>query len=69
MKNAIEKLTSSNVDELGFAELFFFQPQKILFIKDNQIEFQYLAMVDDEIDTDFKAICDIVWTPQSTQQK
>ena len=60
VKNAIEKLTSSNVDELGFAELFFFQPQKILFIKDNQIEFQYLAMVDDEIDTDFKAICNIV---------
>ena len=66
VKNDAENLTSSNVDELGFAELFFFQPQKILFIKNNQIEFQYLAMVDDEIDTDFKAICNIVLTPQST---
>ena len=45
---------------------FSFTPQKILFIKDNQIEFQYLAMVDDEIETDFKAICNIALTPQST---
>ena len=66
VKNDSEKLTSTNVDQLGFAELFFFQPQKILFIKNNQIEFQYLAMVDDEIDTDFKAICNIELTPQST---
>ena len=66
VKNDSEKLTSTNVDELGFAELFFFQPQKILFIKNNQIEFQYLTMVEDEIDTDFKAICDFVLKPQST---
>ena len=33
VKNATENLTSSNVDDLGFSELFFFQPQKILFIK------------------------------------
>ena len=66
VKNDSEKLTSTNVDQLGFAELFFFQPQKILFIKNNQIEFQYLTMVEDEIDTDFKAICDFVLKPQST---
>jgi len=66
VKNDSEKLTSTNVDELGFAELFFFQPQKILFIKNNQIEFHYLTMVEDEIDTDFKAICDFVLKPQST---
>ena len=66
VKNDSEKLTSTNVDQLGFAELFFFQPQKILFIKNNQIEFQYLTMVEDEIDTDFKAICNLVLKPQST---
>jgi para-aminobenzoate synthetase component 1 len=64
VKNATENLTSSNVDDLGFSELFFFQPQKILFIKNNQIEFQYLAMVEDEIDTDYKAICNIVLKQQ-----
>lgn len=57
VKNATENLTSTNSDGLGFAELFFFQPQKILFIKNDSIEFQYLTMVDDEIDTDFEAIC------------
>lgn len=57
VKNATENLTSTNSDGLGFAELFFFQPQKILFVKNNSIEFQYLTMVDDEIDTDFEAIC------------
>ena len=66
VKNASENLTSTNVDDLGFAELFFFQPQKILFIKDNRVEFLYLSMVEDEIDTDFKAICDIVLKPQNT---
>ena len=65
-KNASENLTSTNVDDLGFAELFFFQPQKILFIKDNRVEFRYLSMVEDEIDTDFKAICDIVLKPKKT---
>jgi para-aminobenzoate synthetase component 1 len=57
VKNATENLTSTNSDGLGFSELFFFQPQKILFVKNNSIEFQYLTMVDDEIDTDFEAIC------------
>ena len=33
VKNATENLTSTNSDGLGFAELFFFQPQKILFVK------------------------------------
>jgi para-aminobenzoate synthetase component 1 len=66
VKNASENLTSTNVDDLGFAELFFFQPQKILFIKDNRLEFRYLSMVEDEIDTDFKAICDIVLKPKKT---
>jgi para-aminobenzoate synthetase component 1 len=37
VKNASENLTSTNVDDLGFAELFFFKPQKILFIKDNRV--------------------------------
>ena len=57
VKNATENLPSTNSDGLGFAELFFFQPQKILFVKNDSIEFQYLTMVDDEIDTDFEAIC------------
>ena len=56
VKNDVEQLFSSNFDGLDFADLFFFQPQKIIFIKGNNIEFHYLKMVDDEIDDDFTKI-------------
>jgi para-aminobenzoate synthetase component 1 len=56
VKNDTEQLNSSNFDGLGFADLFFFQPQKLIFIKGNTIEFQYLRMVDDEIEDDFEII-------------
>lgn len=59
VKNDTEKLTSNNYDGLNFADLFFFQPKKILFIKNNKIEFHYLGMVDDEIEEDFLAIKEI----------
>ena len=60
LKNDVEELISSNADELDFPELFFFQPKKIIKIKGDQIEFNYLNMIDDEIDRDFDAICNLV---------
>ena len=60
VKNATEHLISQNYDGLNFADLYFFQPQKILFIKNNTIEFHYLSMVDDEIESDFEAVCNLV---------
>jgi para-aminobenzoate synthetase component 1 len=56
LKNDVEQLSSKNFDGLGFADLYFFQPQRIIFIKGNTIEFSYLKMIDDEIDFDFKTI-------------
>lgn len=56
VKNEVEQLTSKNFDGLDFADLYFFQPQKLFFIKDNLVEFHYLKMVDDEIDVDFEEI-------------
>ena len=56
VKNDTEQLSSNNFDGLDFADLFFFQPQKIIFIKGNTIEFHYLQMVDDEIEVDFNEI-------------
>lgn len=56
VKNATENLSSHNFDGLDFPDLFFFQPQKIIFVKENELEFQYLSMVEDEIESDFKAI-------------
>jgi para-aminobenzoate synthetase component 1 len=56
VKNDVEQLSSKNFDGLGFADLYFFQPQKLIFIKGDTIEFHYLKMVDDEMDIDFKTI-------------
>lgn len=56
VKNDTENLTSKNYDGLDFADLLFFQPKKILFIKNNKIEFHYIGIVDDEIDEDFEEI-------------
>ena len=56
VKNDVERLSSNNFDGLDFADLYFFQPQKLFFINQNTIEFQYLKMVDDEIDGDFDEI-------------
>lgn len=56
VKNDVEKLSSNNFDGLHFPDLYFFQPQKLIFIKGNKVEFHYLKMVDDEIEKDFKEI-------------
>ena len=56
VKNDVERLSSKNFDGLDFADLYFFQPQKLVFIKGNTIEFHYLKMVDDEIEHDFEEI-------------
>lgn len=52
LKNSIEDLESKNFDGLEFPELYFFQPKKLIFIKGNEVEFLYLTMVDDEIESD-----------------
>ena len=56
LKNDVEKLSSENFDGLEFPDLYFFQPQKLITIRDGIAEFQYLKMVDEEIDTDYHEI-------------
>lgn len=56
VKNDVEKLTSKNLDKLHFPDLYFFQPQKLIFIKGNIAEFHYLQMIDDELEEDFEDI-------------
>ncbi|NVJ88280.1 MAG: anthranilate synthase component I family protein [Flavobacteriaceae bacterium] len=56
VKNDTENLSSKNFDGLDFSDLYFFQPQKLIFIKGNTLEFHYLKMVDDEIEDDFEKI-------------
>ena len=56
VKNDIEQLSSSNFDGLHFADLYFFQPKKLIFVKKEAVEFHYLKMIDDEIERDFEEI-------------
>lgn len=56
LKNTTEQLKSQNFDGLDFPKLYFFQPKKLFLIKGNEVEIQYLKMVDDEIEDDFKLI-------------
>ncbi|MDQ7917821.1 anthranilate synthase component I family protein [Mesonia sp. MT50] len=59
LKEDTEKLKSKNFDGLGFPDLYFFQPKKIIRIEGDSAEFLYLNMVDDEIETDFVHICSL----------
>lgn len=56
LKNDVEKLSSNNFDGLHFPDLFFFQPKKLFLLKGNELEIQYLKMVDDEVEEDFQEI-------------
>ncbi len=56
LKNDTELLSSSNADSLNFPELFFFQPKKLIEIKETTVSFHYLNMVADAIEEDFKNI-------------
>ncbi|GAA3573982.1 anthranilate synthase component I family protein [Snuella lapsa] len=56
LKNDIENLESSNYDGLAFPDLYFFQPKRLLFIKNDMVEFRYVHGVDNEWETDLKDI-------------
>ncbi|MBC8882720.1 anthranilate synthase component I family protein [Flavobacterium piscinae] len=56
LKNDTEALNSKNFDGLDFPDLFFFQPKKLFFLKDNQVEMKYLNLCDDEMKDDFHEI-------------
>lgn len=56
LKNDTEILQSENYDGLGFPDLFFFQPKKVILLKGDTIELHYLAMCDDEMESDWSEI-------------
>lgn len=56
LKNDTEKLHSNNFDGLHFPDLFFFQPKKLFFLNENELEMHYLYLCDDEIESDFEEI-------------
>ena len=52
LKNDLEDLKSDNIDNLEFPDLFFFQPKKIFFLKDNNLTISYLKEFSNLIDED-----------------
>jgi len=56
LKNDVENLTSNNIDELHFPDLYFFQPKKIFFFKGNTVELKYLNEFKQEIESDLLQI-------------
>ncbi|MDX1829399.1 MAG: anthranilate synthase component I family protein [Lutibacter sp.] len=56
LKNDIENLSSNNFDGLHFSDLFFFQPKKIFFIKNNTLKISYLKKHEEEITSDLQNI-------------
>lgn len=69
LKNDVEELQSNNIDGLHFPDLYFFQPQKIVFIKKGIAEFHYLNMVDDELESDFNEISKTQLKNQSEEKE
>ncbi|WP_420399874.1 anthranilate synthase component I family protein [Flagellimonas sp.] len=56
LKNQWEDLDSNNHDGLGFPVLHFFQPEKILTLKDDQVQLLYLDSLSSEMETDYTEI-------------
>ncbi|MGB5691481.1 MAG: chorismate-binding protein [Flavobacteriaceae bacterium] len=56
LKNDLEDLSSNGYDGLGFPDLYFFQPKKIIRIKDQMAEFLYLSSCQEEVLDDIEKI-------------
>ncbi len=56
LKNDVENLKSYNSDDLGFLDLYFFQPKKLFLFFEDDVEVQYLNMAADEMEADWELI-------------
>ncbi|AWX46279.1 Aminodeoxychorismate synthase [Flagellimonas maritima] len=65
LKNDIENLSSNNFDGLDFPKIYFFQPSKIIHIKDGEIGFSYLEAYGEEIEQDYIKIKSITDSERS----
>lgn len=69
LKNDTEKLDSNNFDGLGFPDLFFFQPKKIVFVNTDYAEFQYDISCVSEIEKDLQQIYETILPTNNTKNR
>ena len=67
VKNELENLSSKNFDGLEFPELCFFQPQKVILLKNEELHFSYLEGISQDIDSDYEEINSYTATPYSSE--
>ncbi|AFL81992.1 aminodeoxychorismate synthase, component I [Aequorivita sublithincola DSM 14238] len=67
LKNDVEKLKSSNFDGLNFPDLYFFQPKRLFLFSEENVEIQYLNMVSDELEADWKTISELIFKPDEAE--
>jgi para-aminobenzoate synthetase component 1 len=48
LKNGIEDLSSNNPDGIDFPDMFFFQPEYVIFSKNQQVEMQYMHNIEED---------------------
>jgi para-aminobenzoate synthetase component 1 len=71
LKNDVESLSSDNFDGLGFPDLYFFQPKKLIFLKEGEVEFCYLNQwknenqIENQIEKDFQSIQNVEPLPRT----
>ncbi len=56
LKNEMEALVSNNADGLEYEDLYFFQPRRLILVKENRVEFLYLDQYKEWIFHDFEEI-------------
>jgi para-aminobenzoate synthetase component 1 len=56
LKNDVEQLSSNNLDNLDFSDVFFFQPKKIILVKGNIATFKYLTSYKEDLKIDIENI-------------
>jgi para-aminobenzoate synthetase component 1 len=69
LKNDVEQLSSTNFDGLHFPDLYFFQPKKLFFFSETEVEIHYLNMVDDELETDWQDILNTVIAEKPSEEQ
>jgi len=71
LKNDIEELYSKNIDESAFSDLYFFQPKKIFFLRNDTLTIAYLNDFIADIENDYLEILasEYPYNEQSTLKK